>query len=392
MLKHLKMKNYKGFSEIEFNNFNKINIFVGDNNIGKTTILEAIDLISDPFNYEKIVSNLNKKNKEQNPYYSIKNLFNKKNDSKKIEFNYNYFEDSTLVISKEEREVTESLDNESNRTRIGMDLITEMLKDKKNLKNIIENNIDDQEIEKVLKEVIFKGREIDMDKSTIKNKELKYITTSLNLSKKDTLTVKEDDSTVREQSIKDKIFNSKLITPIDRLQYINSKFIIDELINDNHDHKLNLLEAMKMFDENIVDINYSLGERDYSIAMKNNKKSYSVGVGTFGDGFKTLLILLAYIYKMEDGILLIDEMENGLYKDVIKKLYKVLINTIIGENVQMFSTTHSLEAITALIEGSNEHIKDISVYKIGEFKEKYYIDEYRGEKIKKLIELGGDPR
>lgn len=275
---------------------------------------------------------------------------------------------------------------------MGIKLIQEMFKDKENLKDIIVNG---EMNEKKLEDELYKSfmEKFNTGQKKIKIKELKYSTSLIEKKNKNTIVIKDDEKDIVKNNKKTiKFFDSKLITPIDRLQYINSKFIIDELINDNHDHKLNLLEAMKIFNKDIVDINYSLGERDYNIAVKNKENSYSVGVGTFGDGFKTLLVLLAYIYKMENGVLLIDEMENGLYKSKVKDIYKVLIKTISEKNVQIFATTHSLEAIEALVDGAEEYLDDVSVFKISDFEGDYYIDEYRGEEVKEFLEIGGDFR
>jgi AAA15 family ATPase/GTPase len=52
MIKNIKINNYKCFKNFEIKNFKRINILVGDNNSGKTSLLEAIALL-DPKTFEQ---------------------------------------------------------------------------------------------------------------------------------------------------------------------------------------------------------------------------------------------------------------------------------------------------------------------------------------------------
>lgn len=41
----LQIKGYRGFKTVELSQLGQINIFVGDNNSGKTSLLEAISIL-----------------------------------------------------------------------------------------------------------------------------------------------------------------------------------------------------------------------------------------------------------------------------------------------------------------------------------------------------------
>ena len=49
MLKKIRIKNFRGFDELEISNFKKINLFVGKNSGGKTSVLEALFLALKPY-------------------------------------------------------------------------------------------------------------------------------------------------------------------------------------------------------------------------------------------------------------------------------------------------------------------------------------------------------
>ena len=50
---------------------------------------------------------------------------------------------------------------------------------------------------------------------------------------------------------------------------------------------------------------------------------------------------------MPGGVVLIDEVENGLHHGVMKKVWKALAEAARKENVQIIATTHSWECIQA---------------------------------------------
>ena len=52
MIKNIKINNYKCFKNFEIKNFKRINILVGDNNSGKTSLLEALSLL-DPKTFKQ---------------------------------------------------------------------------------------------------------------------------------------------------------------------------------------------------------------------------------------------------------------------------------------------------------------------------------------------------
>jgi AAA15 family ATPase/GTPase len=46
MLKNLRIKNYRILKNLTFDRFSNVNLLVGQNSVGKTTVLEAINLFS----------------------------------------------------------------------------------------------------------------------------------------------------------------------------------------------------------------------------------------------------------------------------------------------------------------------------------------------------------
>lgn len=72
-------------------------------------------------------------------------------------------------------------------------------------------------------------------------------------------------------------------------------------------------------------------------------------LSTFGDGIKKVLVLSNAIVKAAGGILLIDEIETALHKKYYDDFFRFIVKASEAFDVQIFITTHSLEAIDGLL-------------------------------------------
>ena len=74
-----------------------------------------------------------------------------------------------------------------------------------------------------------------------------------------------------------------------------------------------------------------------------------------GEGMNRLFELSLALVDAEDGVLLIDEVENGLHHTVHGDVWKLIFQTARDLNVQVFATTHSYDALKAFEKVANEH-------------------------------------
>ncbi len=72
-----------------------------------------------------------------------------------------------------------------------------------------------------------------------------------------------------------------------------------------------------------------------------------VPVGMLGDGMGRILSVALSFHEAAGGILLIDEVENGIHHSVLKSVWRSLYQLAIMFDVQVFATTHSLECVKA---------------------------------------------
>lgn len=84
-----------------------------------------------------------------------------------------------------------------------------------------------------------------------------------------------------------------------------------------------------------------------------------------GDGLIKILSIIITIMTTENGIVLIDEIENGLHYTSLDVLWKAINEACIKYNVQLIATTHSYECINSLskvFENTNED--EVRLYRI----------------------------
>ncbi len=75
---------------------------------------------------------------------------------------------------------------------------------------------------------------------------------------------------------------------------------------------------------------------------------------SLGDGMQRLLSIALALVNAKDGVLLVDEIENGLHYQVQPQLWRVIFQTARRLNVQVFATSHSLDCIRAFQKVAHE--------------------------------------
>lgn len=71
-------------------------------------------------------------------------------------------------------------------------------------------------------------------------------------------------------------------------------------------------------------------------------------LGTAGDGLKRLLVLALHLFSARGGFLLVDEIDTGLHYTAMADMWRLVIETAKRLDVQVFATTHSLDCVRAL--------------------------------------------
>ncbi len=84
----------------------------------------------------------------------------------------------------------------------------------------------------------------------------------------------------------------------------------------------------------------------------------------FGDGILRLFEILLSLINARDGILVIDELENGLHYTMHPKVWDIVFRLAKKLNVQVFATTHSWDCIRGFEVAWREHLDEGTFFRL----------------------------
>jgi len=99
------------------------------------------------------------------------------------------------------------------------------------------------------------------------------------------------------------------------------------------------------------------GERG-GIVVKCKGSTQRIPIGSMGDGMWRMLGLALSLVSAENGILLVDEIDTGLHFTVLERMWKLIDEASRRFNVQVFATTHSRDAYESLAAISRDSVSD----------------------------------
>lgn len=126
--------------------------------------------------------------------------------------------------------------------------------------------------------------------------------------------------------------------------------------------KEQIVQLIREFDSRVE----NLEMLDEKISVKLVGIEKLMPISFIGDGLHRFIGICASIINQENKVVLIDEIDNGLHYTVLKQLWKSLIDLSIKNDTQLFITTHNEESLRslAMVLEEDESSVDLSVFSI----------------------------
>ena len=335
----IEINQFRGIRQLTISNFSKINLIVGDNNSGKTTFLEAVQLLfakSQLSSVKNIIKQRTVLNVSESSFYtSFIKMFNVNQESELLDFDI-YAVSNNGPIRFEMRGRERTISGEE-----ALQMSTMSLGQKAHYKK--ESTV----IPETAK--LFSGSIISQNGKKPIEKDIHF--TSL-------------DNVSVGPVIKREV---QYIPSFGHLRYDLLKNFVD-----NPEYKKLAISILKQFDDSIVDICYTKADDGCFLESIITADGINMPFSVYGDGVKKILYILNKLFDATDSILLIDEIETGLHKKYYDRLFPVVFELAKKLNVQLFIATHSMEAIDAILSYGNyendsndtEPIRVISLKKV----------------------------
>ncbi|CAD5271350.1 MULTISPECIES: ATP/GTP-binding protein [unclassified Imperialibacter] len=136
----------------------------------------------------------------------------------------------------------------------------------------------------------------------------------------------------------------------DDLVYQYSKDIQEDKYSKNA-----LINGLKIIVPSINDIEVSLKQKDSpSLLIKRSDYRFSMPLVSFGDGVNKLFRILCDIIWFRGKRLMIDEIDTGIHYSRMKDFWETILLAAKENDVQLFASTHNLECIKYFKEALEE--------------------------------------
>lgn len=305
-IKNIDITNFRGIDHLNMEDFARVNVFVGQNNCGKSTALEALLFVtgmSNPYLPQRLNA------------FRSRNIFSGVDSLKYIFHNMDFTKSphlSASLFDGDTRELGLSLTYKANGT---FDSGVSMLSSE--TKNFMNTVVLDFEI---------------------------------NGSKHQSYIVLNATGGVAEQHIPEAYFEkiSTVILPSD-ISASNPVNDLGEIIKLQQ--KPTVIALLQKFDSRINALEVVNG----NVFLGMDGMAELIPLAMAGDGMKRYLNIIAAAANPRTNIILVDEIDNGLHYSAYKKLWEALFALAVETNKQIFVTTHSKETLQKLNQMLEEH-------------------------------------
>jgi len=123
-----------------------------------------------------------------------------------------------------------------------------------------------------------------------------------------------------------------------------------------------IVEILREFDDDIVGL-HLLEQARSTVPYVEHQKFGLAPVSVFGDGLRRVMQFAFTLPQCKDGVLLVDELESSVHAQLLPRVFAWLRTACEEYNIQLFATTHSLEAVDAVLE-SCDTTQELVTYRV----------------------------
>lgn len=314
--KNIEIKNFRGVDHLTIDDLSRVNVFLGQNNSGKSSILEAVLLLTGMANPDT-PQNLNRI-RTRNYYTNFKDIFY-------------LFHNMDLKTTPEF--IAQQIDDEERRLQLQMTYV-----------------FDEQAVSSQTGGM--NGMlPVSETKTFFNTLEMAFETRANGVVKEyhSSMTVRPDGVLSNKKIAEDYLEKYGTVFLTADLWGINLAATLSELFKRKQ--KNVILERLVHFDNRIIDVD--ILQDDIYVDFENMAEKLPLRMT--GDGMRRYLNIVAASANPMNNIILIDEIDNGLHYSAYKKLWEAIFALATDTNKQVFVTTHSKETLYRLNEMLGEH-------------------------------------
>jgi predicted ATP-dependent endonuclease of OLD family len=341
MLRELTIQNYRCFKDFHIDGLARVNLIVGMNNSGKTSLLEAVYLLVNQKEPLHLVDLLERRGEityqavslssveplNRLALYQIRQIFH----SRQLNL-----EQVIRLQAQEEYSVPQ----------LSLNI---------QLRPMLDGTANQDEIEPDTSDFKLVFTYIGNEQKTI----LQSIPVYKNglIEKRAFQSLKESPFGIFFKSYLKSIFLTTSNMSFEKLAALWDKITLTPKENS-------IVKALQILEPAVERINFTSRQTFNSgILLKLRGQDDPVPLGSMGEGMRRILTLAMAAVTVEKGFLLVDEIETGLHYEAQTDMWRLILEVAQQLNIQVFATTHSWDCISAFEEALDQ-LEDRSVGKL----------------------------
>ena len=303
----LRISNFRSIKDLQIEGLGQFNLFVGENNCGKSSVLEAFYMASAVPQLPLFAMNSGRgaSTLQNDDYVTLFHDFNLKPVT--VQFTDGDYERTISVTAQKQERIPQVVMNGMPREQnhIGYYDITVSANslEKPYVIHYNQKNVTSERI-------MLSDEEVDCLSSDLSPRSVQFITAQW--------------------------INYNVV------EYVNNL-----VVNKQKD---SLIATLQLIDSRIKDIQIGNNNIIYAdIGLAKLMPIHFVGLGV-----RKFISIASIVSSLKDGVLLIDEFENGLHYKTMKVLWNAVVSLCKERNIQLFATTHSYECIESFVNATKE--------------------------------------
>ncbi len=335
MLRDLSIHNYRCFQDFHIDDLARVNLIVGMNNSGKTSLLEAVYLLADQSNPHRLLDLLDirgeiaplgdRNSVSQN--YQISHIF--------PEHKLN-FEQNILIQSHKDKPIS---------VQIQLAPITQS-------SQIVEDvsEINDQAFELIFELILIDEDEVDLKMKAPLFQDGSFERRSFKSTKPS------------KQPLNSSIQGCEFLLATRDIGFDYLAKLWDKITLTPKEESL--VKALQILEPDVERMSFTSSQTTNSgILLKLRGRPHPIPLGSMGEGMRRILALSMTAVTAENNVLLVDEIETGLHYEKQTDMWRLVLQMAKQLNIQVFATTHSWDCICAFQEALDE-LEDQSIGKL----------------------------
>jgi AAA domain, putative AbiEii toxin, Type IV TA system/AAA ATPase domain len=343
MIRSIHIECYRGFCDFSMEGLGRVNLLVGKNNSGKTSVLEAILLLTSRSDVSALMQILSRRGErfipaESDPRFGVQQEF----DVCHLFNGHEVHPLSSFTVSAEnespKRSVTFTVTEPAPEEVTQMRMMRPMGPAVPQFVLHISGN--PQPFTQAIP--ILGSGGIPMD--ILHNAAMRF-------------RGRNDDAVPTRYISTESLTVSEVLSLWDKLSLTpNEKWVLDALkfLSDDIERVASISAFQQYFGQT--------ARGGFKIKLRNSEQP--IPIGSMGDGMWRMLSMAIAITQSKGGVLLVDEIDTGLHYSVMAEMWKLIYGAAKEFDVQVFATTHSYDCVHSLARICGESAKETDAVRI----------------------------